>query len=272
MLVVTHCHLAMMVKRSWQKDRFDPAIHMPEIESIVHQAAVLDVGKIITVATTLPDSLDSIFIAQKIAGVFATVGIHPCDYTSEWKNDFAQIKKLVCNKKENKIVGIGETGLDFYHKPFNKQKQIDVFRAHIELSLEYNLPLVIHVRESVDDVLRVLGEYKKEVGGVFHCFCQSKEVARTIIDWGMYIGIGGPITYPKNEYLRELIREIGLERIVLETDAPFLPPQQFRGKRNHPQYIPLIAQAIADIKGIKKAVVADATTKNVERLFGISHG
>ena len=268
MFVDTHCHLTMMAKKDWN-GQFVADEHMPVVDSILQQAKKTGVEKIITVATTLPDSRDSVLIAQNHETVFATVGIHPCDAQESWTADFEEIKKLVANKKENNIIGIGEVGLDFYHKPFFKQRQIDVFKAHIELSLEHALPLVIHMRESTEEVLHVIEEYKNDATGVFHCYCHPADVVQTIVAWGMYIGLGGPLTYPKNDWLRELVADVSLEKIVLETDAPFLPPQQFRGQRNNPQYIPLIAQALAEVKGIEVSVVEDQTTANVKKIFGI---
>jgi len=195
------------------------------------------------------------------------VGIHPGDCNASWQKDVKKIEALLANKEENVIVGVGETGLDFYHKPFNKQRQVDAFKAHIEASLEHTLPLIIHMRDSSEETLRVLDEYKDEACGVAHCFVQTKDIAQVLIDWGFYLGIGGPITYPRNELLREMYALVPLESIVLETDAPFLPPQPFRGKPNHPKYIPLIAQKIAQIRNVAVEVVAEVTTTNAKKLF-----
>ena len=267
MFIDTHCHLSMMVKRDINSKLENNLTE--SIKMILSDAQQAQVGKIITIATNLPDTINNIEIAQKFPCVFATVGIHPCDCTESWRTEFETIKTLVQKKEENKIVGIGETDLDFYHKPFFKQRQIDAFKFHIELAIEHDLPLIIHIRESIDEVLKILEQYKKDARGVVHCFVQSKDVAHSLIQWGYTLGIGGPLTYPKNEGLRELVRNIPLEHIVLETDAPFLPPQQYRGKQNHPKYIPLIARAIANIKDVGVDVVEEVTTKNVERIFGI---
>ncbi len=200
---------------------------------------------------------------------FSVVGLHPCDCTQDWGEDFSKIKELVENRKHNKIVAIGETGLDFYHEPFHRGRQLSSFEAHIEFALECDLPLVVHVRESSDEILQVLEKYKKEVKGVIHCFSQDKSFADTVLEWGLYLGINAPLTYPKNEELRELIATIPLEKILLETDAPFLPPQQFRGKQNRPAYVPIIAQAIANAKKIDVSEVERVTTENAQKLFGI---
>lgn len=257
MFVDTHCHVTIMAQRGEASDE------------VVQQAAQAGVTKLITIATTVQDSLDSIQVAQQFPGVWATAGIHPCDCPQGWRQVFRAIEALCENKKKNKIVGLGETGLDFYHKPFFKQRQLDAFVAHIECALVHGLPTVIHIRESVDEVLKILEKYKSELTGVAHCFSQDKSAAQTLIDWGFYLGIGGPVSYPKNDLLREIVRDAPLERLVLETDAPFLPPQQFRGKPNHPKYIPLIAQVVADAKGVELATVGEVTTGNVKKLFSI---
>ncbi len=127
----------------------------------------------------------------------------------------------------------------------------------------------MHTRESADEVLRVLEEYKSQARGVLHCFLQEKYVADTVIKWGWYLGIDGPITYPKNKWLREVIAELPLEHLVFETDSPFLPPQQFRGKQNGPYYVPLIAQTVAELKNMGLEEVARITTENVKKLWGI---
>lgn len=270
MFIDTHCHLNMMVKKD--PDVLLTESQLKEIGDIVQSAQRVGVEKIVNVGTSLPESINSVEIAKRFLSVHATVGIHPCDCNELSRNDFkemfVQLKSMVKHKQENKIVAIGETGLDFYHKPFKKDMQIDCFKTQIELALEYNLPLVVHVREAADEVLRVLDEYRQnKVRGVIHCFLQQKDFAQTVIDWGFCVGLDGPITYPKNDWLREVFKHIPLESIILETDSPFLPPQQFRGKPNSPINIPIIAQALADIKEVGLEVVGSTTSANAQRLF-----
>ncbi len=267
MFVDTHCHLNMMAKS--KNDTILSESEFLLINNILEQAKHSGVDKILTVGTSIAESINSVNIAKRFENVFAAVGIHPCDSNSSWLKDFKEVEKFLKNNKQNKIVAVGETGLDFYHKPFNKQRQIDVFKAHIELSLKFNLPLTIHVRESADEVLLVLEEYKKEVRGVIHCFFQDKFFADTVLDWGLYLGINGPITYPKNQAFRDLVATLPLDRILLETDAPFLPPQEFRGKQNSPAYIPIFAQTIAELKNIALSELEKITTENAELLFEI---
>lgn len=272
MFVDTHCHLNMMVNKD--PDALLKQDQFLEIARIVHEAQRAGVEKILNVGTSLPESLNSVEIAKRFEPVYASMGIHPCDCNDLSHKDFkemlSQIKRFVAHKEEHKIVAVGETGLDFYHKPFKKEFQIDCFKAQIELALEHDLPLVVHVREAADEVLTVLDEYRKNnMRGVIHCFLQTKDFADAVISWGFYVGLDGPITYPKNDWLREVFKQIPLESIILETDSPFLPPQQFRGKPNSPIHIPLIAQALADLKEVEREAVAEVTTANAERLFGI---
>ncbi len=277
MFVDTHCHLNMLVKKD--EDAFLQENDYQIIEEKISEAQAADVKRIITIGTSVNESINSVNIAKRFEDVYAVVGLHPCDCAINWKDDFVKIKELIKNKassfvkttadKENKIVGIGETGLDFFHKPFDKERQIEAFRLHIELAIENNLPVVVHVRESAEEVLKVLQDYKKEIKGVIHCFSQKKDFADEALKLGLYLGINGPITYPKNEWFRNVVRQLPLESLLLETDAPFLPPQKLRGKQNLPAYIPIIAQAIADIKNIDVKEVGDVTTLNAQKLFGI---
>lgn len=267
MFVDTHCHLNMMAVKNYD-DKFEPK-DLEIVKDIINRSQKNNVKKFLTVGTNLQDSLIAILISKKFETVYATVGIHPCDSKDAQDQDLGAIEKLIINKKENKIVGIGEIGLDFYHQPYDKNKQIKFFEAQIELSIKYKLPLVIHVRESVQETFDILKNYKNSITGVIHCFSQDKEYAKKFLDLNFYLGIGAIITYPKNNYLREIVNFMPLDRILLETDAPFLPPQEFRGKQNSPEYIPITAQAIADAKNIDIKEVEVITTENVKKLFGV---
>lgn len=274
----THCHLDMMAKKrlqekSQQKVKNDFLENLDAVSLIVGEASSEGVEGIVTVGTTAENSEEAVLFAKELPFVFATVGIHPCDIENFSKN-FKTIEKILEKNRPDEegnavIVGIGETGLDFYHKPYVKQKQIDAFTAHIEVAIKNNLPLIVHIRESAEEVLKVLEPYKKEVFGVAHCFFQKEDIANILIDWGFYLGIGGPISYPKNDWLRDLFTQIPLKNVLLETDAPFLPPQQYRGKENHPKYLSLIAQEIARVKNITVEEVGKITTENAKKLFKI---
>lgn len=267
MFIDTHAHLNMMVNKKPNHPLSED--HFSKIKVIIQGCNASGVTKIINIGTSVSESLNSIALAKHFDHVWAAVGIHPCDLKSGWKHDFDEIVALATNKQQNKVVGIGETGLDFYHKPYDKQRQVDAFRAHIELALKENLPIIIHMRDSSSETLKMIEEYASDMRGVNHCFCQEKYVADLLIKWGLYVGIDGPITYPKNEAFRDVVKDISLDSILLETDAPFLAPQPYRGKQNSPAYIPVFAQTIADLKKISLKELAQKTTDNAQKLFGI---
>ncbi|HRN77723.1 MAG TPA: TatD family hydrolase [Candidatus Dependentiae bacterium] len=266
MLIDTHCHLNMMVKKD-----FDIPINqnlLPDARIIVTDAQQHDVSTIINVGTSLIESKNCILLAQYIPTVFATVGIHPNDCTATWQKDLNEIKKLVQHKEENKIVGIGEIGMDKHYPDYNLQRQFDAFRAQIELALEHDLAIVIHTRDAADETLKILHEYKHDIRrGIIHCFSEDGYFAQETISMGFAIGIGGTVTYPNNQKLRDIVTTVSLTDIVLETDAPFLPPQEIRGKQNAPKYIQVIAKYIAQLRGESYELVAQKTTQRAQQIF-----
>jgi len=266
MLVDTHCHINMMVKKE-----FDVALTHEQLlsaESIIQEARAHDVTRIIHVGTSLIESRNCVELAKKYADTYAAVGIHPNDCASSWREDMKEIIALVKNKEKNKIVGIGECGIDKHYPDYDLQRQKDAFRMQIELALEYDLGLVVHSRDAYDETLSCIDEYRGEkVRGIIHCFSEDQAFADFAINLGYVIGLGGTITYPKNNDLRTIACTIPLESIVLETDAPFLPPQIMRSKQNNPKYIALIAQFLADLRSVPRDVIAEQTTKNARRVF-----
>ncbi len=268
MLIDTHCHINMMVKNS-----FDTPIaksDLPKAQIIIEQAHEQGVSLIINVGTRSIENGNCVLLAQTFDSVFATVGIHPND-SDTWQEDFTLLKKWVQQKEQNKIVGIGECGIDMHYPDYNLSRQQDAFRAQIELALEHDLALVVHSRDAYDETLRMLEEYKNNLShAVMHCFSYDQAFATTVTDWNFMLGIGGPITYPKNNELRNVVINTNLKNIVLETDAPFLPPQSMRGKQNHPQYIRDIAEYIAQLQGESFDVIAQQTTQNALNLFGLN--
>jgi TatD DNase family protein len=158
-----------------------------------------------------------------------------------------------------------------HYPDYDLNRQRDAFKAQIELALQHKLALVVHSRDAYDETLRILEEYKNEITrATMHCFSYDKDFARTVTEWGFVLGIGGTITYPKNEELRTVVKNTELKNIVLETDAPFLPPQAIRGKQNHPKEIATIAQYIAQLRGETVETIATETTKNALHLFGLN--
>lgn len=268
MLIDTHCHVNMLVKKT-----FDTPLeqqHILDAGRILEEAIKNDVSVIINVGTSLAESKNCVLISQQYSHAYTAIGIHPNDCTQNWKFDFKELTTLLKNKDQFKIIAIGETGLDRHYSDYNIMRQKDAFKAHIELALEHNLPLIIHTRDAHDEVLTILDNYKHDaLKGVIHCFSENLSFAYHVLELNFLLGIGGTLTYPKNVILREVFRIIPLDSIILETDAPFLPPQIIRGKRNHPKYIKEIAEFIAQLQEISFQTVAEKTTINAKKLFKI---
>jgi TatD DNase family protein len=215
---------------------------MPAIDSTTH-AAMLAVG------STYPDC-------------YAMMGLHPCSVTQTFEAEIDVIKEYF---NEWKFLAIGEIGLDFYWDKTFTEQQYKAFRLQIEIALQRDLPIVIHSRNATDECISVVKEYPG-VRGVFHCFSGNEEQAREIIESGFMLGIGGVVTF-KNAGLDKVIEKIGLAHVVLETDAPYLAPVPYRGKRNEPAYIPLIAEKLSTICNLPAERVAELTTENARKLF-----
>ncbi len=257
------------------KDSFDTPLSEHDIalaKKIIEQAAANDVNIIINVGTSIIESKNCIKLAEHFKNNYAVVGIHPNDIGNDYKNELKTIDSWAQNKEQLKIVGIGECGLDFHYPDYKIQLQKDVFRAQIELALKHNLALVVHTRDARDETLSVIEEYHKEIKhGIIHCFSEDLSFAQQVIDWGFCIGLGGTITYPKNHHLREVATTVPLSSIVLETDAPFLPPQSLRGKKNAPANIQLIANYLAELRNMSTEEVAKKTTQNACKIFGLNY-
>jgi len=195
------------------------------------------------------------------------VGLHPCSVKKEWLEEVKALKRYLTDER---IIAIGEIGIDLYWDQSLQQEQEEAFRYQIAIALEHDLPIVIHSRSAMDRTIALVRESQNgSLRGVFHCFDQSLDHAQQIMELGFYMGIGGVITYKRNNQLREAVAEIPLDYLILETDAPYLPPVPYRGKRNESSYIPIIAQQIADVKQVGIDLIASATTRNAQILFCI---
>jgi TatD DNase family protein len=265
----------MMVKKE-----FDALLTSSQValaSAIIEQAHSNDVRLIINVGTNIIESKNCVELAKNYSNCFATIGIHPNDCTPTWHNDLKEMRSLWFNTKKSnnlkdyKIVGIGECGIDRHYPGYNLQRQKDAFKAQIELALEFGLALSVHSRDAADETLYSLDEFRKEkLRGVIHCFSENQSFADEAIALGMVLGIGGTITYPKNEIVRTVAKTVPLEKIILETDAPFLPPQNIRGKQNNPAQILTIAQYLADVRNTPFDEIAITTSQVACTLFGVS--
>jgi TatD DNase family protein len=260
----------MMVKKT-----FDTPLQPHEIaaaEPIINHTVAHGVTTIINVGTSLVESRNCVELAHNYEHCYAVVGIHPNDCTDSWQNDLKEIAQLLRAKEANKIVGIGECGLDFHYPDYNLQRQKDAFRAQIELALQHDLALVVHTRDARDETLKILQEYASDVKrGIIHCFSEDLAFAKQVIAWGYALGIGGAISYPKNDQLRNVVKTVALSDLVLETDAPFLPPQPMRGKQNNPASTAFVADFIATLRMCPLTDVADTTTARARAIFNLNN-
>lgn len=267
-LIDTHCHLNLIVKPTFNEPLTNE--QLTHAGMFVENAQRNHVNQIINVGTSFIETQNCIKLAQTYDGLYTVAGIHPNDLTADWQTEFAELEQLII-KNKSVIVGIGETGVDKYRPGYDLQRQLDAFCAHIELALTHDLAIVVHTRTAPDETLKVLHKYKNEtLRGVIHCYPYDVMWAQEAINLHYVLGIGGPITYPKNIQLQELIQKIDLTALVLETDAPYLSPKSMRGKPNSPAHIPEIARMIAQLKQISFEEVARVTTDTAQTLFRLS--
>lgn len=230
---------------------------------------MLDIEKemegIVSIGFDLESSIKSIELANKYPFVYAVVGVHPVDIKKYNENVEKKLEYLVLNEK--KVVAIGEIGLDYHWMEDPKDVQAEGFRKQLRLAEKVKKPVVIHTREALQDTLDILSEFPN-VGGILHCYPGSYDAAKPFLD-RYYIGIGGTLTFKNNKKTKELVKVLPLEKIVLETDCPYLTPVPFRGKRNEPVYTRYVAEEIANIKEISVEEVINITTENAKKIYRI---
>ena len=255
MLIDSHAHLDM---KQFDSDR----------DQVIDRALSADVRHIITVGIDIKSSLNAVKLTTHYPPIFATIGIHPHNADNANKNDLEQIALIA---QQNKIIAIGEIGLDFFHNRSARQKQIEVFTQQLAIAISLDLPVVIHDREAHTNTLNILSSFKKSgLKGMIHCFSRDYNLAKTFIEMGYYISIPGTVTFNNASQIQDVVRRIPLNRLLLETDAPFLAPTPSRGKRNEPSYIIYTAQKIAKLRGISFEEISYQTSKNVCELFNLS--
>src|SRR5262245_36980312 len=256
MFVDSHCHLS-----------FDQ-LHR-QVDSILEQMRTAKVDRALCVCTQMEEFDKVHALAQQHPNLWASVGVHP---DNEGVTE-PTVDDLVHRAGSGRVVAIGETGLDYYRlngrSVADMEWQRERFRVHIRAARATRLPLVIHTRSASDDTLRVLREEDGgQAGGIFHCFTETREVAFAALDLGFYISFSGILTFRNAEELRQVAREVPLERCLIETDSPYLAPVPYRGKLNTPALVPYVAAELAQLKGLSVEEVAEVTTRNCERLFG----
>lgn len=241
-----------------------------DLDETLRRAADAGVERIIVPGYDTPSSRRAVEIARQYDVIYATVGVHPHDAKTFDADALAEIRDLAAM---DKVVAIGEIGLDFHYNFSPPEQQTEAFILQAKLALELQMPLVIHTREASDEVIDVLTKVGVgPAGGVMHHFSGNEAFARQAFDLGLLLGIAGPLTYKKNEELRETVRLVGIDRLVIETDAPYASPIPFRGKRNEPAYVVYVAEKIAEITGASLDEVAARTTANAKRVFRLGGG
>ena len=251
-MIDSHCHL-------------DHEPLLGDLSNVIKRSKEVGIKKLLTISTSY-ESFDRIKnIIQKDEMIYGTIGIHPHETTKNKITSNIIVKNITENEK---IIGIGETGLDFYYNNSDKNDQINSFKEHIEASIKTNSPLIIHSRDAEVETFKILSEYKNQnLKILMHCFTGSKDFAKKLLTLNAFFSASGIITFKNSLELQETFKFLPLDRILMETDSPFLAPVPNRGKKNEPSFIDYTAQKLADIKSISKSEIANLTTNNFNKLF-----
>jgi len=252
-LVDTHAHLS---SEQFTGDR----------AAVIERAHDAGVFLIVDVGVDLATSRDAVKLASGSTGVRAAVGVHPHEARTVDDEGMAALAEL---GKEPGVIAIGETGLDYYRELSSRESQRAAFDRHLALAHELDKPVIVHHREAVSEVLALIRGYVGKVRAVLHCYSGGVVALREALDLGCHISLGGPVTFKQASELREVAKTVPLDRLLLETDSPYLAPVPMRGRRNEPAYIVHVAETIAGLRGLTLSKVADATTRNVEVFFGV---
>ncbi len=252
LLIDTHTHLT------------DPRF-ADDLDSVIARAMQAGVERLIVCGYDIDSSRAAVDLADRYPNIFATVGVHPHDSKSWDIRCVEIIRELSAHKK---TLAIGETGLDYHYDNSPREDQIRAFREHIELAIELDKPMILHSRSAMPETLAILNDFKGRLPNtVFHCFSGDVDDLQTVLDLGCWIGVDGPVTFPSSHKLRQVIAACPKDRLLLETDCPYMSPVPFRGKRNEPSYVTYIAKAVAKEWGVPDTQVADTTTANARSFF-----
>ncbi len=253
MLIDSHCHLDYLAKDH-------------DVEAVISRAQGAGVGGLVTISTKLTTFPEVLRIAQSHEGLWCSVGVHPHHADEEGLEDAARLIELA---QDPKVIGIGETGLDYYYDNAPREDQQRSFRAHIDAARQTGLPLIVHTRDADEDTVDILREeYEKGAfPGLIHCFTAGPTLASAVLELGFYISVSGIVTFKRSEELRETLSGVPLERMLVETDSPFLAPVPHRGKTNEPSFVGHTAAALAELKGVSAGELERITTENFFALF-----
>lgn len=254
MLVDSHCHL----------DRINLSPYNGQLDLAIAAAHERGIQQMLCIGISLQNIQTVIDIAQAHPGVVASVGVHPCDV----KEGTATADQLKAWSAQPKVVALGETGLDYHYETESKALQHQSFALHLQVGRETGLPVVVHTREARADTLALIKEHGSlEHSGVLHCFTEDWDMARAALDLNYYISISGIVTFKNADQIRDVVSKMPLDRLLVETDSPYLAPVPYRGKPNEPKYVREVAQYIADLRGLSYAALAQQTSENFYRLF-----
>ena len=251
MIIDSHCHLD-----------YEPLIN--NIDQVLLNAKKNNILNLLTIGTSLESSKKVLDIVSKYLNVYGAIGIHPNSTTGnlEKLDDILALKK-----KNKKIIAFGETGLDYFYKRSEKKDQIIAFEKHIEFSIAESVPVIVHTRDADDDTISIIKKYYKKTNFLIHCFTGTLNFAKNLLDLNCLISFSGIITFKKSNDLREVVKYVPLERMLIETDSPYLSPDPFRGKSNEPANVKIVAEAVASIKQITFNEVVNSTTVNFKNFF-----
>lgn len=253
MTIDSHAHLEM---REFDRDR----------DEVVARAVKAGVTHIVTVGTTMQECRKAVSLTERYHGVFAAIGIHPHEVKDINEKTYTAVKDLA---KSSKVVAYGEIGLDFFRNHSPRELQIRCFGEQLDIAKELDLPVIIHDRDAHEQTLRILREWKGQKGGIIHCFSGDTAMAKKCLDMGFFISIPGPVTYPNAKKIADVIKNVPLNRLLVETDCPYLTPIPHRGKRNEPAYVVYTAKKTAEIRGIPWEEISRVTSDNAKAIFGI---
>lgn len=246
-------------------------LHFPQYDldrdEVIRRAIAGGVGLMINVGTDLEDSYKAVQVAETYPEVYAAVGYHPHESKNASREALAELEKLIAHPR---VVGVGEVGLDYFHNHSPQETQREIFRVFLSWYRRHQKPIILHCREAYEDMLRLLkDELELPCRGVIHCYSSDSEMMFKFLELGFYVAFGGALTYKKNETLREACRQCPLDRLLIETDAPYLAPQSRRGERNEPLFLVETAKFIASLRGCDPEKLFTETTANARRLFDL---
>lgn len=255
MLTDSHCHL----------DRLELKHYDGKLDAAIDAARERGVHRMLCIGIDAGNAEEVVRIASRYEGIYASVGVHPLDI-SEQLEEQAELLRWADHER---VVAIGETGLDYYYSAEHKDLQQQSFANHLKVSAACGKPVIVHTRDARQDTLDLIEQYgDSKVAGVLHCFTESWEMAEAAIDMGYFISFSGIVTFKNAEELRQVVRKVPLERLLVETDSPYLAPVPYRGKKNEPRFVREVAECVAELKGVSLSELAQRTNDNFERLFG----